>query len=65
MSDDDSHKPTFTPKSMGFFSEWYVHVVWRSGYTENVNGFKSEAHARGWIEHESEKWIDEKRGPRR
>lgn len=62
---DESHKPTFTPKAMGFFSEWSVHVAWPSGYKETVNGFKNEAHARGWIEHESEKWIDEKRGPRR
>jgi hypothetical protein len=62
---DESHKPTFTPKAMGFFSEWSVHVVWPSGYKETVNGFKNEAHARGWIEHESEKWIDQKRGPRR
>jgi hypothetical protein len=50
---------------MGFFSEWYVQVVWPSGYKEKVNGFKNEAHAKGWIEHESQKWIDEKRGPRR
>ncbi len=62
---EDTYKPTFTPKSMGFFSEWYVQVVWPSGYKENVNGFRNEAHAKGWIEHESEKWIDEKRGPRR
>ena len=41
------------------------HVAWPSGYKEVVNGFKNEAHAKGWIEHESEKWIDEKRGPRR
>jgi hypothetical protein len=62
---EETYKPTFTPKSIGFFSEWCVHVAWPSGYKEIVNGFKNEAHARGWIEHESEKWIDEKRGPRR
>jgi hypothetical protein len=62
---EDNHKPTFTPKSMGFFSEWTVQVEWPSGYKEVVNGFKNEAHAKGWIQHESEKWIDEKRGPRR
>ena len=62
---EETYKPTFTPKSIGFFSEWCVHVVWPSGFKETVNGFKNEAHARGWIEHEADKWIDSKRGPRR
>ncbi len=58
-------KPTFTPRPMGFFSEWNVIVAWPSGFKETVSGFKNEAHAKGWIEQESAKWIDSKRGPRR
>jgi len=49
---------------MGIFSEWYVLVTWPSGHTDRVQSFKSEAHARGWIEHESAGWIADKRGPR-
>ena len=47
------------------FSEWYVQVTWPSGHTERVQAFKSEAHARGWIEKESAAWLDESRSPRR
>ena len=62
MSDND---PIMTPRSGGFFSEWYVQVVWPGGHTEKVQSFKDEAHARGWIEHESKAWIAKVRGPRR
>ncbi len=49
--------PTLTPQSMGFFSEWCVVVVWPDGRRKRVNGFRDEAHARGWIEHESAAWL--------
>ncbi len=58
-------KPKMTPRPLGFFSDWYVQVDWPSGHSERVTGFTSERHARGWIEHESEAWIDKMRGPRR
>jgi hypothetical protein len=56
--------PTLEPRQMGIFSEWYVLVTWPSGHTDRVQSFKNEAHARGWIEHESAGWIADKRGPR-
>jgi hypothetical protein len=62
MSEAD---PILTPRQLGFFSEWFVEVVWPSGRKERVDGFSSEAHARGWIAHESAAWIDEVRRPRR
>ena len=55
MSDD---KPVMIPRQMAFFSDWYVQIVWPSGRKERVDGFSSEAHARGWIEHESRAWLD-------
>lgn len=58
-------RPTMTPRQMGFFSDWYVQVVWPSGAKDRVDGFASEAHARGWIEHESAAWIDRATRPRR
>jgi hypothetical protein len=57
--------PKMEPRSFGLFSEWYVLVTWPSGHTEKVHAFKSEAHARGWIDKDSAAWLDEKRGPRR
>jgi hypothetical protein len=50
-------KPIMTPHALGFFSEWYVLVEWPNGRKQKVNGFKNEAHARGWIEQESAAWI--------
>ncbi len=50
-------KPQMIPKQLGIFSEWYVKIVWPNGKTERVDGFTSEAHARGWIEHDSEVWL--------
>jgi hypothetical protein len=58
-------QPTMTPKPLAFFSEWCVEIAWPSGHKEKVNGFKNEAHAKGWIEHESAAWMDKVRGPRR
>jgi hypothetical protein len=58
-------RPKMEPKPFGIFSEWYVQVTWPSGHTEKVQAFKSEAHARGWIATESDRWLDEMRGPRR
>jgi hypothetical protein len=58
-------RPTMTPKPLGFFSEWYVQIVWPSGRKEQVHTFTSEAHARGWIESQSEEWIARALGPRR
>ena len=46
-------KPTMEARSLGFFSEWYVMITWPTGHKKRVDGFKNEAHARGWIEHES------------
>jgi hypothetical protein len=57
--------PTFEPRPLGIFSEWYVQIVWPSGHKERVDGFKNEAHARGWIATESAAWLDSTRGPRR
>jgi hypothetical protein len=54
MTDDT---PTMTPRQLAFFSEWYVQVVWPDGHKERVDGFSNEAHARGWIEHESRVWT--------
>ena len=56
-------EPIFTPRPMGFFAEWYVQVVWPNGYKQKVNGFRDEAHARGWIAHESKDWVIQQRGP--
>jgi len=56
--------PTLTPKQMGFFSEWYVQIVWPDGRKKRVDGFSSEAHARGWIEHESRAYIADLTAPR-
>ncbi len=53
------------PRQMGIFSEWYVEVTWPSGHKDKVSAFKSEAHARGWIEKESKGWIADMRDPRR
>jgi len=50
-------KPTMTPHQLPTFSEWCVQVVWPNGREKRVNGFENEAHARGWIEHESQAWI--------
>jgi hypothetical protein len=58
-------EPIMTPKAGGFFSEWSVEIVWPSGHKDKVTGFKNEAHARGWIAHESKAWIAEMRAPRR
>lgn len=55
--------PIMTPRQLGFFSEWYVEVVWPNGYKQKVNGFRDEAHARGWIAQESKAWIIQTRGP--
>jgi hypothetical protein len=49
--------PTMTPRQMNMFSDWYVVVVWPDGHKQQVNGFKDERHARGWIEHESQAWL--------
>jgi hypothetical protein len=52
-----SPKPTMEARQLGFFSDWYVVVVWPSGKKQRVDGFNSKAHALGWIEHESPEWI--------
>jgi NTP pyrophosphatase (non-canonical NTP hydrolase) len=52
-----SPTPTLTPRQLGFFSDWLVAVVWPNGAKQQVNGFTSEAHARGWITHNSAEWI--------
>lgn len=62
MAEND---PIMTPRPSGFFSEWYVQVDWPGGHREKVQAFRDEAHARGWIEHESQAWIAKMRGPRR
>ena len=50
--------PTLTPKQIGFFfSDWKILVVWPNGLKQQINGFTSEAHARGWIDHNSADWI--------
>jgi len=49
--------PTLTPRQLGFFSDWKVLVVWPNGLKQQINGFTSEAHARGWITHNSSDWI--------
>jgi hypothetical protein len=62
MTDAD---PIMEPRPLSIFSEWYVHIVWPSGHEERVDGFRNEAHARGWIAQESKAWIAKARGPRR
>jgi hypothetical protein len=47
------------PRPLGFFSEWQVVVTWPNGRKQKVNGFSSEAHARGWIEKGSSEWVAE------
>jgi NTP pyrophosphatase (non-canonical NTP hydrolase) len=49
--------PTLTPRQLGFFSDWKVLVVWPNGLKQQINGFTSEAHAQGWITHNSSDWI--------
>jgi hypothetical protein len=58
-------EPRMTPKAGGFFSEWSVEIVWPSGHKDKVTGFRDEAHAKGWIAHESKAWIAKMRAPRR
>jgi len=60
-----SEEPIMTPKAGGFFSEWSVEIAWSSGHKDKVTGFRDEAHARGWIAHESKAWIAQMRAPRR
>jgi len=55
--------PIMKPRQQSFFSEWYVEVVWPNGHRQKVHGFRNEAHALGWIEHESKAWIAQTRGP--
>jgi hypothetical protein len=52
-----------TPRQLSFFSEWFVEVVWPNGAKQRVHGFSSEAHARGWIAHESASWLVNVRHP--
>ena len=40
-----------------FFSDWKIIVVWPNGVKQQINGFTSEAHAQGWITHNSAEWI--------
>jgi hypothetical protein len=61
---NDTAAPRMAPRQMGFFSEWYVQVVWPDGRKERVHGFKDEAHARGWIEHEAPAWLAGRRDGR-
>lgn len=49
--------PRMEPRAVGFFSDWYVLVTWPNGEKQKVAGFTSEAHARGWIEHDSKTWL--------
>ena len=49
--------PTLTPRQLGFFSDWKIIVVWPNGVKQQINGFTSEAHAQGWITHNSAEWI--------
>jgi len=58
-------EPIMTPKAGGFFSEWSVEIVWASGHKDKVTGFRDEAHAKGWIAHESKAWVAQMRAPRR
>jgi len=58
-------EPIMTPKAGGFFSEWSVQIVWPSGHKDKVTGFRDEAHAKGWIAHESKAWVAQMRAPRR
>ncbi len=53
----NSTAPTLTPKQLGFFSDWKILVVWPNGAKQQINGFTSEAHAQGWIVHNSAEWI--------
>jgi hypothetical protein len=55
--------PKMIPRQLAFFSDWYVQIIWPSGRKERVDGFESEAHARGWIEHESGAWLDTPKRP--
>ena len=55
--DMSDNAPSLTPRQLTFFSEWYVEIAWPNGRKRRVDGFSSEAHARGWIEHESSNWI--------
>lgn len=60
-----SDEPIMMPKAGGFFSEWSVEIVWPSGHKDKVTGFRDEAHAKGWIAHESKAWVAQMRAPRR
>ena len=55
--------PKMEPRQLGFFSEWFVQITWPSGQKQRVDGFTSEAHARGWIEHESQAWLASSKRP--
>ena len=58
-------QPVMTARPMTkIFSEWAVDIAWPGGHKDTVNGFRDEAHARGWIKHESAAWIARLRGPR-
>jgi hypothetical protein len=55
--------PKMEAHSLGFFSEWYVRIIWPDGRHQRVDGFKNEAHAKAWIEHEAKAWLVEGKPP--
>lgn len=57
--------PVMEPRPVRFFSEWYVQVAWSDGHKQRVDGFESEAHARGWIATEAQAWIAHAKRSRR
>jgi hypothetical protein len=48
--------PSMTARQLGFFSEWYVEMIWPDGRKRRVDGFSSQDHALKWIEHERASW---------
>ena len=55
--------PKMEPRQLGFFSEWFVLITWPDGRKQRVDGFSTEAHARGWMEHESAAWLASPKEP--
>ena len=40
-------------------ADWYVAVTWPSGRFEEVDGFRTESDANGWVAQRFQSWLDE------
>ena len=50
-------KPEMTPREARVGSTWYVLVTWGDWPSQQVGGFRSQAEAQAWIDHQSVGWL--------